>query len=164
MRMTRCTFLSIFNLLLFGSVNSQNIFLIERPGTVKNYKFHEGDNIHIGVKNYPPVSNIEGILTQIMDSSIIIDDTYLIPIEDITAVYKERFWPTLAVPVMFIAGIGYLGLEAFNRAINKDAPVITKETAIISSSLVAGGFALIPLKVRKLNVGEKWRVKSLIFD
>lgn len=162
--MTRCTFLIIFNLLLFWSVNAQNIFLIERPGKVKNYKFYEGDKIHIKVKNYASISNIEGVLTQIRDSIIIIDDSYLIPIQDIITVYKERFWIKLVIPVMFIAGIGYIVLEAFNRAINKETPVITKETTIISSSLVAGGFTLMPLKEQKLNVGEKWRVKSLIFD
>jgi hypothetical protein len=131
---------------------------------VKNVKFHEGDDIHISVKNYPPASDIKGTLTQIGDSSIVVDDMYLIPIKDITAVYKERFWIKLAIPVLFIAGIGYGVLEIFNNAINKDAPLLTKETAIISSSLVAGGLVLIPLTERKFNVGEKWRVKSLIFD
>ena len=157
-------FLMFFDLLLIWSAGSQNIFLIERPGTVKNLKFHEGDGIHILVKNQPAVPEIEGTLTQIRDSSILVDDMYLIPLKDITAVYKERFWPRLAVPVLFIAGIGYIVLEGFNRAINKDAPLITKETAIISSSLVAGGLALIPLKDRKYIVGEKWRVRSLVFD
>ncbi|MDD5509101.1 MAG: hypothetical protein PHD25_12385, partial [Bacteroidales bacterium] len=79
-------------------------------------------------------------------------------------VYVERFWIKLAIPVLFIAGIGYGVLEIFNNAINKDSPLLTKETAIISSSLVAGGLALIPLKDRKIKVGEKWRVKSLVFD
>lgn len=162
--MTRCILLIFLTVLLIWSAGSQNIFFIERPGTVKNLKFHEGDGIHILVKNQPTVPEIEGTLTQIRDSSILIDDMYLIPLKDITAVYKERFWPRLAVPVLFIAGIGYIALEGFNRAINKDAPLITKETAIISSSLVAGGLALIPLKDRKYIVGEKWHVKSLVFD
>jgi hypothetical protein len=154
----------LFNLLLIGPVHPQNIFLIERPGTVKNFKFYEGDDIHVRVKNYPPASSIKGTLTGIRDSSIIIDDAYLIPLKDITAVYKDRFWLGLAVPVLFVAGVGYVTLEAFNRLINNDSPVVTTETAIISGSLVAGGFALIPLKERKFKVGEKWRVKSLIFD
>lgn len=131
---------------------------------MKNLKFYEGDAIHLQVKNHPPVSDIEGILTRIGDSSIIIDDMYLIPIKDITAVYKERFWPRIAVPVLFIAGIGYVTLEAFNRAINKEAPVVTKETAIIGSSLVTGGLLLIPLRNRRIEVGDNWRVKTLIFD
>ncbi len=162
--MNRYILLIVFHLLLLLSASSQNLFLIERPGTVKNVKFHEGDDIHVSVKNYAPASDIKGSLTQIGDSSIVIDDMYLIPIKDITAVYVERFWIKLAIPVLFIAGIGYGVLEIFNNAINKDSPLLTKETAIISSSLVAGGLALIPLKDRKIKVGEKWRVKSLVFD
>lgn len=164
MRMTRCIFLIVFYLLLLLSASSQNLFLIEKPGTVKNVKFHEGDDIHVSVKHYPPGTDIKGSLTQIGDSSIVIDDMYLIPIKDITAVYIERFWIKLAIPVLFIAGIGYGVLEIFNNAINKDSPLLSKETAIISSSLVAGGLVLIPLIERKYTIGEKWRVQSLVFD
>lgn len=162
--MARYIFLIILNFLLPWSVSSQNIFLIEKPGTVKNYKFHEGDDIHIRIKNLTSVSDIEGPITQISDSSIIIDYSYFILTKDIISVCIERFWVKLAIPVLFIAGVGYLALEALNRTINKETPVITNETAIIGSSLVAGGAVLFPFKERRLNVGEKWRVKTLVFD
>lgn len=154
--------LTIFFALIFHFSFSQNIFLLENPGTINNYKYHEND--HIRIKTISKDTIIEGIISKISDSSIIINHANEISPDDISIIYRARWGFTLLQGIFFSVGVPYLAISTLNGVINNDSPIVSKETLIISGSLIATGIAITPLTTRKHNIdNKKWRVKILDF-
>ncbi len=152
-------------LILFAlgfNLGAQNIFIVERPGTIKNYKFYSGDKIKLRT-----ISNdtlISGTISIIYDSSIIIDDANEITIGNIAAIYRKPWGYNFLQYLTVLSGIAYLGISTINGLINSDNPIVPEETLIISGSMIAFGVALTPLTTRKYKIDkEKWRVVILDF-
>jgi hypothetical protein len=145
-----------------NGLTAQNIFLLERPGTIKNYKFYSGDRIRIKTLSVDTI--ISGPINIINDSSIIINIANEILIGDIAAIYRKQWWFNFLQYLSVFAGISYLGINTLNGVINSDDPVVPNETLIISGSMIAFGAALTPLTTRKYKIDkEKWRVLILDF-
>jgi hypothetical protein len=148
----------------WSNVSSQRFFILERPGTVKNYKFQEGEHIHIEVKSEGITSQVRGELSHITDTSVIINWTMEFKTSEISAVYRERSLIRILQVSSLLAGSGYIVLDCFNRAINKETPLVDKSSVIISGSLIAGSVALIPFEEHKYKMGVHWRVKTIVYD
>ncbi|MCD4788567.1 MAG: hypothetical protein K8R37_01105 [Bacteroidales bacterium] len=154
--------LTIFFALIFHFSFSQNIFLLEKPGTIKNYKYREND--HIRIKTISKDTIIAGIINKIGDSIIIINYANEISPDDISIIYRTRWGFALLQGIFFSAGVPYLAISTLNGVINNDSPIVSKETLIISGSLIATGIAITPLTTRKHKIDNtKWRVKILNF-
>jgi hypothetical protein len=141
---------------------AQNIFVIERPGTIKNYKYYSGDKIKI--KTLLNDTLISGIITQVKDSSMVINNSNEIMIGDIAVIYRKPWGFNFLQYLSLMAGISYLGISTINGLINMDEPIVPKETLIISGSIIAFGAVLTPLTTRKYKIdNEKWRTSILDF-
>lgn len=147
--------------LIFTSISvAQNIFILERPGTIKNHKYYQNDQIKLKTISHDTI--FSGVITMINDSSVVIDYANEIFLYDISYMYRKRWGFSLLQKLSLIAGASYLLISTTNGLINNDSPVVPKETLIISASLLAGGVALIPLTTRRYRIdNEKWRIKIL---
>ncbi|MCD4663782.1 MAG: hypothetical protein K8R68_00840 [Bacteroidales bacterium] len=135
---------------------------MERPGTIKNYKYRENDYIRIKLESKDTIIN--GIINNISDSSLIINYANEIFLDDIAAVYKKRWGFTFLQGIFFMTGVPYLAISTLNGIINNDNPIVPPETLLISGSLIVAGIAISPLTSRKHIVDDKrWRVKILDF-
>ena len=154
----------IFFLLIIQGFDlaAQNIFVLERPGTIKNYKFYSGDKIKLRTISNDTI--ISGIITNIHDKSIIINDANEIVSGDMDAIYRKRWGYSFLQYLSLFAGIAYVGINTLNGVINSDKPIVPTETLIISGSMIAFGIALTPLTTRKHKIdNQKWRVLILDF-
>ena len=152
----------VFVLFVCYSVDSQNILLLERSAKYKNFKFYEGNQIHVKIKTDSSDLHVRGIINAIYDSSIIVNYNNIIMIKDIKMVYRPRLWAKLLSISALIAGTGYLALDAFNRAINHQYPVLDQQTVITSGIIIGAGLILIPFRERWYKIGEKWELKALV--
>jgi hypothetical protein len=157
------TFLTLIFCLCSLVLISQQIFLLERPGTIKNHKYFVGDKIKI--QAHDPDTVIKGRITSMQDSSIIINYATEIFISRIDYVIRTRYGFNLLQRIFLTAGFSYVLIATFNGLINNDSPVIDQQTLIISGSIIAAGILLTPLTSRKHKTdNKKWRVKVLDFD
>ncbi len=150
-------FLSFF--LLVNTVDAQRVLLVEKAGKFRNYKYFVGDDIIL--KTAPYNTKHEGAIHEITDTSILLNFDDEVMIEDIQMVLRQRWGLGLIAKITRIAGAGYFVLDVVNRSINSESPIVTQNTAIISASMVAFSYALLPLQKRRIKRGEKWRVKVL---
>ena len=145
-----------------GFIVAQDIFLLEKPGTINNKKYYVGDIIKI--KPLSKDTIISGVINKINDSSIIVNYNNEIYLSDINIVYRSRWGFTILKNIFLISGFTYLGLSTLNGLTNNDVPIVPEETLIISGSLIVAGFALAPLATKRHKIdNKKWRVKILRF-
>ena len=153
--------ISLFYFLGISNVSSQNIFLLEKPGKIKNYKYYVGDEIIIELKKD---SLIQGKISNIEDFVLIINNFYKVNIKDISAVYRKRYGFTKLYELFLKAGIPYFIIVSINRTINNEYPVVDKSTIIISGSLIIAGIISKLLIKKKYEIdNKKWRVNMLVF-
>jgi len=143
-------------------VQSQNMLLLSRTGKYKNYKFYEGDQIHIKIKTDTADLQVRGVLNVIYDSSIIVNYDNVILTKDIITVYRPRWWARILSYSAIAGGVGYLALDVFNRAINQDDPILLQETLVTSGIIIGVGLLLIPFREHWYIVGEKWTLQALV--
>lgn len=157
-----CILLFLFNPAVH-KLCSQNMLIVERPGTIKNIKFKTADKIKIEI--LPTGEIFSGKISSLSDSIIILNKSIAISMKDVKAVYKRR-WGTSFLQEMFLkAGIAYLGISLINGAINHDEPLITTGSLIIGSGLTITGVLLTPLTKRKFTIdNQRWRLRLLVFE
>ena len=97
----------------------------------------------------------------ITDTSILVNFNSEIFIDQITWIYRERYFFRLFSPVLMIAGGGYFILDGFNRAINRQYPVFTENTMLISGVIIGVGLVIKPLGTKRYRIGEKWELLML---
>ena len=154
-------------LILFGTLfcfaaKSQNIFVLEKPGRMKNFKYYQNDQIRL--RMHSTQMKISGTILFITDTSLILTNAIEIAIRDIERIYTPRWGYTLLQGVFLTSGFLYVSLNALNGIINNDDPIIPNETLIISGSLLAAGVLLAPLTSRTHKIDKKkWRLKILDF-
>ena len=155
--------LILFNLIIVSNVLSQDIFLLERPGTVKNYKYYVND--FVMVKIILPDTVFSGNITEIRDSSIVIAYENEVFIKDIEIFYRKRWGFSFLNGLFLTAGGTYLFLLTINGVISADDGEINKVPFIVAGSLIVAGIAIIPLKTKKIKMEDnRWRLKILKFS
>lgn len=147
-------------MLTIGSF-SQQFIMLEKAGTFKNYKYFTGDDISLVLKS--DGRRIDGEITRIGDSTFVINNQEEFWVGEVKSVVRSRFFFSFFGYGAMIGGSFYLSLDAINRAINGDAPVVTSETAVIGGALIGGGWLLSLFKERNIRVGKemKWRLRVM---
>lgn len=156
MKRTICTALL---LLMTSLVFSQKILVAENKYSLKNFKYYCGDEIIYKTDNADK-RMVDEIL-DMTDSSLFLGSGGEVMLDDISGIYKENWLIKTIRGLTLLGGVAYFGLDSFNRLINNDSPVILAETVVISGSLIAVSFALIPLNYRKYNTLKKWNLRVI---
>lgn len=145
------------------STEAQQYFVIENFSTLKNFKYQVNNNITVQTRAGGFI--LTGKITLITDSSIFLDHFTELKIKNIQAVVKTRKFLKKMSGLYFIrGGLAYLGIVGINSAINHEYPIIDKQTAMISGTMVATGFALKPFIRRKMDTDKGWHIKILDFN
>lgn len=140
--------------------DAQNyLLLLKKKGSPKNYKYTLGSDI--SVRSKVRESKITGQIHQISDSTLTIDFTRLVYLEDIDNVYRERYWFRLSSTLLFVAGAGYFILDVFNRSINNMSPIVTENTMITTASIIGVGVVFKLFDTRRCRIGKKWELQLL---
>ncbi len=152
----------LFVLFLFPFVTeAQQYLVVEKTGTVKNFKYSPGNSIHLLVNE----KHIKGTLTQFTDSTLTIDYLIIVPLQQITKVYRPRgFVYKFSKKALFGGGLVYMAISSANGIIYNEYPLIDQTTAIIGLSMVAGSFLLKPLYYRKIPLDGRWQIKVIDFE
>ena len=156
------TALILFSLvsLVSPEVSAQNyLLLLKKKGSHKNYKFPLGSEISL--RSSTKDKKISGDIHQITDTTILVDFITEVNLEDISYVYRDRYFFKLFSSLLFVAGGGYLVLDGVNRTINHQYPIITQNTLIVTGSLVGVGFAFKLMDTRRYRIGKKWELQLL---
>ncbi len=154
----------LFALIILSSfeMSGQKLLVLEKAGTVKNYKYKTGDKIRIETVRDNLV--YMGEITEIKDSSIIIESYTEIKLREICKVFRQRELMRTFSGAAISGGVFYLSLDAVNGVINNDSPIIAKNTLIASGILVGAGLLMRQFVFRKFETKVKWRLKILDFS
>jgi hypothetical protein len=155
--------LLILMVMLPDTSEAQQYFVLQKRGTVKNFKYQTGNKIHLKTLNGG--YEISGEITQIQDTSIFINHSIEVGISNIGAIYRKSGFLNRLSGLFFIrGGIAYFLIDGANRTIHQEYPIIPESTLLISGAMVATGFAIRPFITRKFDATDKWQVKILNFD
>lgn len=147
----------LFTSLVFG-LFSQNILLVEQPGTVKNYKYYAGNNISLKTKDGLV---IKGPINIIKDTVIIVDFTNEVSINDIAIVYEQRTLVSLGSALLIGGSAMYLTLDLINGG-NKGKSFSENQSWHISLAILAAGIGMRFFAKKKMKIEKgKWRIKIL---
>ena len=146
-------------LVLFSlSVFSQNMLLVERPGTVKNYTYFAGDYISLKTKDGLKIS---GPINIIRDTNLIVDYTNELSLSDIEVVYKPRTLVKLGSSFLIAGSSLYLGLDFINGGSNGKT-FAENESLQISLAILATGIGMSFFSKKKMSTKKKkWRIRIL---
>lgn len=163
MKYSALIILAGFFILTCYPAKAQQYLVVQKLGSVKNFKYQPGDEIALEVNNGD--FTIQGEITHITDTSLSINSYIEVKFNSITAVLRPRIFFTKLSKLFFIrGGIAYVTIVGINGIINNDSPLIDEQTIAISAAMVAIGFALKPFYIRKLNTVSKWEIKTIDFE
>lgn len=137
----------------------QKVLVIENENNFRNIKYFEGDKIMLKLK--ATNENISDYIFDMTDTSLILENRGEIRVSAIKAVVRENWFLRILSSFSLVAGVGYLGIDSFNRLINSEWPMVDSQTLMISTGIVVFGAVLLPFRYRYIHLGEKWKYKVL---
>jgi hypothetical protein len=157
--MKKITALLTILVCMAGSVHCQKLFILERPGTTKHHIFKTGNRIRL----YDGRNKrfIQGDISRISDTAIIINSIELVSLNRILAVYRPLTILHLFSRAATTAGIGYFLLTGFNSAIDNKTKLIDHRTFVVSAVITSAGVATSFIRYRKFAIGPNWRIKII---
>jgi hypothetical protein len=155
-----CLFIVI--LLPFNESDAQKILVMEKAGTIKNYKYSKGDWIKLRLK--PAKGYISGEINRITDSGFIMNWTQEIKLREIGNVYRRNWFCSYFGGAAITAGVGYTFIDGLNDVINAKSPVFHESVLRTSAILIAAGSILRILQFKHYTMGQGWRLKILDFS
>jgi hypothetical protein len=155
---------STFWFLLFfvlPAIQAQQYLVVEKTGTAKNFKYSPGNKIDLLVNE----TRLQGTITQLTDSTLTLDYSIIVQLEQIKKVYRFRgFVYRFSKTALLMGGMAYIAIVGANGIINNEYPLVDQTTAIIGVSMIAASFLLRPLYYRKIPVDGRWQLKVINFD
>ncbi|MCF8366324.1 MAG: hypothetical protein K9H16_11115 [Bacteroidales bacterium] len=153
-------FLGLFTTL---AVHAQQYLVVQKWGSVKNYKYEVGDELSFQTKNGDFF--VKGIISGLNDSSLTLDNHYDVKLNNISKVFRTRHFLKGLSGLFFIrGGVAYVAIVGLNGVIHNESPMIDEQTLIISAGMIAIGVAMKPFIVKKMAIPEKWQLKVLDFN
>ena len=134
---------------------------IYKVNSVKRIKFYENDKIIVKVKTYQ--GKFKGVITNLNDTGLTLDNTMIISYNDIKKILidKSNFLIRLTGNFIRVAGGGYILLDVVNNLINSDSPIINIRTVIIGCSLIVTGGAIRWLSVSRYKIDKRHTIKFI---
>ena len=157
----RSTTLLILLFLIPLATEAQQYLVVEKTGTVKNFKYSPGNDIDLLVNE----TRLKGTITQLTDSTLALDYSIIVQLQQIKKVYRFRgFVYKFSKKALFGAGLAYMAITGVNGMINNEYPLVDQTTAIIGVSMMAASFLLKPFVYRKIPIDGRWQLKVIDFD
>ena len=120
------------------AVQAQNFVLLEKEGTTKRIKFQVGDQMRFKLHGSDTLYDEQ--ISAIFDSAVAFGN-FQVNYADIKQVWisKTYFWSSYLKKFSILVGVGYLGLDVFNRTINHDKPILSQsaKTVLVTSAAIA---------------------------
>ena len=138
----------------------EKVLLLESKITMHKFRFYVGDVV--AVKTKTEISHYKGVITNIADSSIMLNGKFIFKLKDITRIKnieKQQLLQILS-KASLIAGIAYPTVDVFNRVANHDYP-IPVSTAYIGGSLIGASFLIDFLVNRRYSIGFTRRLRVI---
>jgi len=155
------TFILLLLLGIILDLSSQNILLLEKPGTVNNYKYYAGDYIRLKTKKGIKIS---GPINIIRDTNLIVDFTHELSLSDIEVVYKTRTLVALGSSALIAGSALYIGLDLINGG-SKGKSFSENQGLQVSLAVLATGVGMSFFSKKRMKVQEdKWRLRILPQD
>ena len=127
----------------------------------RSIKYFEQDKIILKVKN----SNhkYKGVIVSLNDTALILDSTSFILYKDIRKILVDKSTSLTHVAAAFITGcgVGYIGLDALNNAINNNKPILRILDVEIGVGLIAIGQAFRVFTIKHYKINKKHRLKFI---
>ena len=156
-----CFILFIFSVELSAQSNKFMSLDIEHKATTHRIKFYIQDKIIFKLKQ--DKKKYKGIITDVNDSSLTLDSTTAILYKNIDKVLVDNSnYLTRAASAFLIGcGVGYIGLDALNNAINGNKPILRLLDVEIGAGLVLIGEAIKILSIKRYKISKKHRIKFI---
>lgn len=155
-------FILFFFLVLSTSVSGQKILLLEKAGTVNNYKYHVNEPIVLKVNGVN--GKVKGTINKLTDTSMVLDFVTEIKFRSITDIYRPT-WVGHWLPEVFIkASIGYFLVVGINNLLQHVYPVMPSDVIITVAALAGAGAGLSYLLTRHYKLSKGWRIRLIDFD
>ncbi len=137
---------------------SQTMMVVERPGTVKNYIFEAGNYISLKTTSGEKIS---GPINIIRDSSLVVDFTHEMELNEIEIVYQPRYLINIFGSAFIGGSLLYLTLDGINGGM-KNKKLIEDPGFLTATGFLATGVAMKLFSKKKMRIdNEKWRIKIL---
>lgn len=147
--------------LVLPTMQAQQYLVVEKTGTAKNFKYSPGNKIELLVNE----TRLKGTLTQLTDSTLTLDYSIIIQLQQIKKVFRFRgFVYRFSIKALILSGLAYISMSGVNGILYNEYPLVDKTTAIIGGSMIAAGFLLKPFYYRKIPIDGRWQLKVIDFD
>ncbi|MCX6271366.1 MAG: hypothetical protein NTU44_09145 [Bacteroidetes bacterium] len=143
-------------------LTAQQILVLEKTGTFKNYKYNKNDYISLKVRGNP--KPVKGEINRISDSSIVVDYLNNIKLNEIEKIYRGRWVLTWLPRLGMIAGIGYISIDVLNNILNNIGPVFQPDVMKAGGILIGGALLLSCIGDKRYDLKRDWRLRVLNFD
>lgn len=157
----------IFILVLCSSIGvSQKILEIDiaRFNHFKPIQFYNGSYIEYKLKGEhryrinKMVNMKDSLIIFDNDSSIVLSEIKSIKLRDANHLFR------LFSGFFYTGGVLFIGLDTFNNFINKDTPLVNQTALIASAGLIAAGFIIKQLSIKRVRISKHKMLRIIDTD
>lgn len=105
-------------------------------------------------------------ITDLRDSSILFSNDSVISLSRIKAIKLRNgnhLYPLFS-GFFYTGGVLFVGLDTFNNAINGETPVIKPVAVYVSAGLIATGFIIKQLSIKRIRINKRKTLRILEAD
>jgi hypothetical protein len=156
-----CFILFVFSVELFAQSNKFMALEIEHKSTTKRIKFYVKDKITFKLKD--DKRKYAGIITELSDTTLIINNKFIISYRDISKVIVDNSNHLTRAASAFLigCGAGYLALDALNNAINGNRPILRLLDIEIGVGLIVIGGTIKYFSFKRYKINKKHHIKFI---
>lgn len=156
--MTR-VLLSIVLFMLVHQLVAQKFLAVDSRVSTKRWKFYEGDFIQLKMSDNQKVS---GYIVALGDSSLTIGKKE-VELKKVLSIHLRghRYGLGILTTVTGMAGIGYFGIDTFNRLINNNQPLVYEGTMLSSGILLSVALISDLFNRKTIKIKESRQIKVL---
>ena len=151
----------VFSIELVAQSNKFMSLDIEHRSTTNRIKYYINDEIIFKLKGGK--KKHKGIITDVNDTALILDSKRLILYKNINKILVDNsnYLTRAASSFLIGCGAGYVGLDAFNNAINGTKPILRLLDIEIGAGLVIIGETIKILSIRRYKINKKHHIKFI---
>ena len=155
-------FFILFSSVLFPQKSLQLIY--NRFGKVKKFEFFINDKFEYKLKGKKTFR--ENKIVNLQDSLIVFENDSVIKLSQIHAIRVHRGGHLLRTIQEFfiIGGIGFIGLNTVNNAINGTSPLIDNRAVYISGALVGTGLLIRLISTHRIHINKNKSLKIIVTE